>query len=163
MTGGDVCGAFVVNSFSMGENARGQVIAIAGLSPAGVGRVISAAAMQAQFKIRRQLTSHDFVDGKKFASKKAFLPWATDDSLPQLQTLDPGPDDRLYDTDGPDLPAGLTSAETYNNFRQWVEWSGMPCSDYGYWYFRARWKHQKVTLKEVGSGSIQLPPKPHYP
>jgi hypothetical protein len=120
--------------------------------------------MPAQFKLRRQLTAHDFVDGQKLTGKKAFIPWVADDSLPQLQTLDPGPDDRLYDTDGPDLPGGAaTAAETYNNFRQWVEWAGAPCSDYGYWYFRARWKDQKVTLKEVGPGTIQLPPTPYYP
>lgn len=163
-TGGDTCGAYVVNSFTMGENARGQVVAVAELAPAGVGRVISAAGMHVQFKFRRQVTAHDFVDGKRSAGNKAFVPWTADDSLPKLQTLDPGPDDRLYDTDGPDLPGGAaTSAETYNNFRQWVEWAGAPCSDYGYWYFRARWKDQKVTLKDVGRGTIQLPPKPHYP
>jgi len=44
-----------------------------------------------------------------------------------------------------------------------VEWAGVPWSDYGYWYFRARWTNQKVTLKEVGQGSIILPPTPHYP
>jgi hypothetical protein len=163
-TGGDACGAFVVNSFTMGENARGQVVAVAELAPAGVGRVISAAGLHGQFQFRRQVTAHDFVDGKRSAGKKAFVPWAADDSLPQLQTLDPGPDDRLYDTDGPDLPGGAArSAETYNNFRQWAEWGGAPCSNYGYWYWRARWKGQKVTLKDVGPGTIQLPPKPYYP
>lgn len=34
-TGGEVCGAFVVNSFSMGENARGQVVAVAELADRG--------------------------------------------------------------------------------------------------------------------------------
>jgi hypothetical protein len=43
-----------------------------------------------------------------------------------------------------------------------VEWAGAPCSDYGQWYFRARWKDQKVTLKEVGLGTIPLPPNPYY-
>src|SRR5262249_26960463 len=105
-TGGDACGAFVVNSFTMGENARGQVVAVAELAPAGVGRVISAAAMHVLFKFRRQVTAHDFVDGRRSAGNKAFVPWAADDSLPKLQILDPVPDDRLYDTDAPDLPGG---------------------------------------------------------
>ena len=104
------------------------------------------------------------MDGKRAAVKKAFIPWASDDSQTKLLTLDPGPDDRLYDTDGPDLPGGAArTSETYNNFRQWVEWAADPWSDYGYWYFRARWNNQKVTLKEVGQGSIILPPTPHYP
>ena len=102
------------------------------------------------------------MDGKQDTGKKAFIPWTPDDSQPKLLTLDPGPDDRLYDTDGPDLPGAARTSETYNNFRQWVEWAGVPCSDYGYWYFRARWKDQKVTLKEVGQGSIILPPQPYY-
>ncbi|QDV33749.1 hypothetical protein [Tautonia plasticadhaerens] len=157
-TGGESCGAFVVGSFSMGENARGQVVAVAQLAPSGVGRVISAAGKADLLAFRRQVTARDFVDGAPFASKKSFIDWAPDDSLPALLTLDPGPDDRLYDTDGPDLPAGGSrTSETYNNFRQWVEWAGVPCSNYGYWYFRARWKAQKVTLKDLGTGSIALP------
>jgi hypothetical protein len=164
ITAGNDCGAFVIDAITMGENARGQVVAVAALAPAGVGRVISAAAMHTQFKFRRQITAHDFVDGQKRADKKTFSPWAADDSQPKLQTLDPGPDDRLYDTDGPDLPGGAqSSSETYNNFRQWLEWAGAPCSGYGLWYFRARWKDQKVTLKEVDQGAIDLPQKPYYP
>jgi len=128
-----------------------------------VGRVISAAGMGKNLRFRRQVTAHDFVDGKRDVGKKAFIPWAPDDSQPKLLTLDPGPDDRLYDTDGPDLPVAARTSETYNNFRQWVEWVGVPWSDYGYWYFRARWKDQKVTLKEVGQGSIILPSNPYYP
>ena len=160
-TGSDACGAVVVNSFSMGENARGQVVAVAELAPTGVGQVISTAGKHELFRFRRQATAHDFVDGRKATGNKAFVPWAADDSQPQLLTLDPGPDDRLFDTDGPDLPGGAaTSSETYNNFRQWVEWAGAPCSNYAYWYFRARWKNQKVTLKAVGQGTIPLPLKP---
>jgi hypothetical protein len=162
-TAGNSCGAFVVQAFSMGENARGQVVAVAELTPKGVGQVISAAGMSKNLRFRRQVTAHDFVDGKRDTGKKAFIPWAPDDSQPKLLTLDPGPDDRLYDTDGPDLPVAARTSETYDNFRQWVEWAGVPWSDYGYWYFRARWKDQKVTLKEVGQGSIILPPTPYYP
>src|SRR3954471_4408844 len=163
-TGGDDCGGVGIGSFWMGENAGGQVVAVAELAPKGVGQVISSAGMAGQFRLRRQLTAHDFVDGKRVPGKKNFVTWAPDDSQPKLLTLDPGPDDRLYDTDGPDLPGGaLTSSETYNNLRQWAEWGGSPCSDYGSWYFQARWKDQKVTLKEVGPGSILLPSKPYYP
>ena len=44
------------------------------------------------------------------------------------------------------VPVAARTSETYNNFRQWVEWAGVPWSDYGCWHFRARWKDQKVTL-----------------
>jgi hypothetical protein len=85
----------VVQAFSMGENARGQVVAVAELVPKGVGQVISAAGMAKDLRFRRQVTAHDFVDGKRDAGKKAFIPWTPDDSQPKLLTLDPGPDDRL--------------------------------------------------------------------
>src|SRR3954447_21324576 len=102
--------------------------------------------------------------GNASPARRISPPGHPDDSQPKLLNLDPGPDDRLYDTDGPDLPGGAaTSSETYNNFRQWAEWGGSPCSEYGYWYFQARWKDQKVTLKEVNPGSMLLPPKPYYP
>jgi hypothetical protein len=161
-TGPDECGAFVVGSFSMGENARGQVVAVAELAPKGVGKAISAAGKQLLLKFRRQLTAHDFVDGKPAVHKKSWKDWVADDSQPGLLELDPMTDDRLFDTDGPDLPTATRTAETYNNFRQWVEWDGVPCSGYGRWYFQARWKDQKVTLKDVGRGSIPLPAHPHY-
>ena len=145
----------------MGENARGQVVAVAKLAPTGVGQVISAAGKHELFNFRRQITAHDFADGRKVVSKKSWVPWAPDDSQPGMLTLDPGPDDRLFDTDGPDLPVALRSSETYNNFRQWVEWASTPCSNYAYWYFLAQWKNQKVTLKNVGPGTIiPLPLKP---
>jgi hypothetical protein len=161
-TGGDSCGAFTVQAFTMTENARGQVVVVARLEPPGVGRVTSAGGKSGLLKIRRQVTAHDFAEGKKFSAAKSFVPWADDDSLPSLTTLDPGPDDTLYDTDGPDLPMAANSSETYNNFRQWVTFANAPCSNYGTWFFRARWQNQKVTLKELGPGARDLPNAPFY-
>ena len=45
------------------------------------------------------------------------------------------------------------------DFRQWLEWEGRPCSNYASWYFQARWKDQRVTLKDVDQGAITLPPQ----
>jgi hypothetical protein len=39
-TGPDQCGAYEVQSFSMGKNARGQIVAVAKLLPIGVGKII---------------------------------------------------------------------------------------------------------------------------
>jgi hypothetical protein len=155
-TGPDRCGAFEVDSFSMGKNARGQVIAVAQLLPQGVGKVIGA--KYTSLVIRRQVTAHDFVDGNKHKHKKSFVEWA-DDTLLGMQVLKSAASDKIYDTDGPDLPSALKTAETYNNFRQWVEWDGQPCSGYARWYFQAQWKDQKVVMKDVGQGKIKLPPK----
>ena len=62
--GPDQCGAYEVQSFSMGKNARGQIVAVAKLLPSGVGKIIDAAKKQPLFSIRRQLTAHDYVDGR---------------------------------------------------------------------------------------------------
>jgi len=79
-----------------------------------------------------------------------------------MQVLTSVINDELYDSDAPDLPVATQTAETYNNFRQWLEWDRRPCSNFAYWYFQARWKEQQVTLKEVGQGSITLPQHAFY-
>jgi hypothetical protein len=159
--GPDQCGAFEVPSFSMGKNARGQIIAVAKLFPRGVGKIIHAAGKHALFNIRRELTAHDFVDGAPSRHKKSFKVWV-DDTLLTMQALTAVFNDELYDTDAPDLPPATQTAETYNNFRQWLEWEGRPCSNYAFWYFQARWKDQQVTLKDLDQGSIALPPQAFY-
>ncbi len=156
------CGAFVVGSLSMGENARGQVVAAAKVKPMGIGRALHDAKMLDKWKFRREVTSHDFVDGRRYKHKKSFVSWQADDSPSKMQAIDMLTGDSLYDTDGPDLTSATSTSETYNNFRQWVEWDGFTCSPYAHWYFKARWQAQKVTLKEVGAGSITLPARPHY-
>ncbi len=159
--GPDQCGAFEVQSFSMGKNARGQVVAVAKLQPRGVGRIIVAAGKHSLFRIRRQLTAHDYVNGAPNKHKKSFGVWV-DDTLLEMQVQTSAASDELYDTDAPDLPVATLTAETYNNFRQWLDWDGQPCSNFAYWYFQARWKDQQVTLKEVGQGSITLPQQAFY-
>lgn len=87
---------------------------------------------------------------------------SVDDTLAAMSVLTPDLDDKVYDTDAPNLGIAPYSYETYNNFRQWLEWKGTRASDYSPWYFRTRWHDKKVTLKEVASGSIQLPDKPFF-
>ncbi len=159
--GPDQCGAFDVQSLSMGKNARGQIVAVAKLFPSGIGKVMLAAGKHTLFSIRRQLTAHDYVDGAPNRHKKSFVP-SVDDTLAAMQSLTNLGNDELYDTDGPDLPLATQTAETYNNFRQWLEWDGKPCSNLAFWYFQARWKGQQVTLKDVGPGSIPLPQQAFY-
>ena len=159
--GPDQCGAFEVPSFSMGKNARGQIVAVAKLLPRGVGKVTHAAGKYALFNIRRELTAHDFVDGAPSHHKKSFKVWV-DDTLATMQALTAVFNDELFDTDAPDLPSAMQTAETYNNFRQWLEWERRPCSNFAFWYFQARWKDQQVTLKDVGPDSITLPSQAFY-
>ena len=133
----------------------------AALAGCVLGKIIDAAKKQPLFSIRRQLTAHDYVDGAPNKHKKSFGDWL-DDTLLAMQVFTSVSNDELYDTDAPDLPVATQTAETYNNFRQWLEWDGRPCSNYAYWYFQARWKDQQVTLKDVGQGSITLPQQAFY-
>jgi len=55
--------------------------------------------------------------------KKSFGDWL-DDTLLAMQVSTSVSNDELYDTDAPDLPVATQTAETYNNFRQWLEWDG---------------------------------------
>jgi len=161
-SGPDKCGAFEVDSFTMTKNARGQIVASAALQPSGLGQLLNQLNKNDKWNLRRQLTAHDYVDGAKAVHKKSFINWIDDDSMALMKMLNPSTNDKLFDTDGPDLPTGIKSAETYNNFRQWVEFDGIPCSNYAFWYFQARWKAQTVTLNDVGSGTMKLPDKPYY-
>ncbi len=79
-----------------------------------------------------------------------------------MSVLTPDLDDKVYDTDAPNLGSAAHSYETYNNFRQWLEWNGSPASDKSPWFFQARWREGNVTMKEVGPRHIQLPDKPFF-
>ena len=70
--GPDQCGAYEVQAFTMGKNARGQIIAVAKLLPRGIGKIMSTAGKHTLFNIRRQLTAHDYVDGAPSKHKKSF-------------------------------------------------------------------------------------------
>ena len=149
-------GVFVDN---MG--ASGKVAPVAILWPKGVGQVI-----QAGWSFKRERWSHDWIDGKEtpqFTSN-----WTPDISKPPNLRLTPDSYDKIYDLDAPDLRWGERSYETYNNFRQWIEWAGEKCSDYALWYWQARWLLHKdpskqITLNQVNVGNISLPSKPYYP
>jgi hypothetical protein len=159
--GPDQCGAHEVQSPVMGKNARAQIVAVAKLLPSGIGKILSATGKHTLFNLRREVAAYDFTDGTRQAFKKSSGGWV-DDTLQEMQVHTSAATDELYDTDAPDLPTGAQTAETYNNFRQWLEWDRRPCSNYAHWYWQARWKDQQVTLKDVGQGSITLPPHPFY-
>jgi hypothetical protein len=141
--------------------ASGKVAPVATLSPKGVGGVI-----QSGLSFRRDVWSHNWTDGnptKQFNSN-----WTPDNSNPPYLKLKPDSNDKIYDLDAPDLRWGEKSSETYNNFRQWIEWNGEKCSDYSLWHWQARWLLNKdlskqITLNKVGKGNITLPSKPQYP
>jgi len=141
-------------SYNGGNSAVGKVVPVATITPAGVHAVV-----QSGWSFERQKWRHDFKDGARDTSRWDSS-WQPDTSYPSFQNLVPDANDKIYDRDAPNI-AGfsgvLDSYERYDNFREWVEWNGTRCSDYGGWYWRARWKRDQtpqVTLKELNSGSI---------
>ena len=149
-------GVFVTN-----KGTSGKVAPLARLQPKGIGAVI-----RAGWAFRREITSRDYFDG--VLHSKSAKKWRDDTSKPAYLRLIPDDQDQIYDLDGPDIRWGQQTCETYNNFRQWIEWNGERCSDSAPWFWRARWKlhrdpNKQITLREVGTGNRTLPSRPHYP
>jgi hypothetical protein len=127
-------GAVVYDSiFSREDGTRyqfvsGKVAVFAIITPNGAGQVI-----QSGWSLKRERWSHDWVDGKKSkeGNTRSSLwntDWVDDTSLAPNLHLTPDADDKIYDIDGPNVRPGLgqnKSYQTYNNFRQSVEWNGV--------------------------------------
>lgn len=138
--------------------ARGKIVAVATLTPSGVHNVVTSG-----YTFRRERWTAQWANGRP--GNQTTTGWVDDSSLPALLRLTPDANDRIYDTDGPNINSSTSSYEIYHNFRQRVEWHSERCSDYGPWYFRARWRahpnqSQQIILNEVGSGQRPLPENP---
>jgi hypothetical protein len=150
---------------NMGASAK--VAPIATLTPSGVHQVITSG-----WSFRRDLWVHTWVDGAQQSPGNTHgSQWTTariDDTSPAMWLrLTPDSGDRIYDLDAPDIRHGNRSYESYNNFRQWIEWNGERCSDYAGWYWQVRWQAQRdqrrqIILNEVGSGSMTLPNESYF-
>jgi len=144
--------------------AAGKVVLMGQLSPPGVEAII-----RSGWAIKRQIKSRDWMDGLKVEKPKTFKDdWTNDTSLPLLLKLRPDDKGRIYDLDAPDISWGKVSFETYNNFRQWVEWNGERCSAYTPWTYWARWHvnelpEAQVEVNELRSRQYRpLPSEPFY-
>jgi len=153
-------------SFNGGKEAVGKIIAVGKISLTGIHNVVKTG-----WKLKRERISHDWNDGAKAspgngASDYWNTSWVDDTSYASWLKLTPDNKDQIYDNDSPNIANfGTNDAETYNNFRQWVEWKNDKCSDNAEWYWKGRWKKSKnpqVTLYEVGTGNIALPADSHF-
>jgi hypothetical protein len=148
-------------TYDGGNSAVGKVVPEATITPAGVHDVV-----KSDWAFRRERISHDWNDGVKVTVPDYWnATWTDDTSDASFQKLIPDADDKIYDRDAPSIiDAGGNDYETYNNFREWIEWSGMTtnegCSDKAEWYWKGVWQKAaapQVTTKEVGTGNIVLP------
>ena len=153
-------------SYDGNTKAVGKVVPVATITPAGVHDVVKAG-----WTFKRERMSHDWEDGVKSsvgngATDYWNTAWVDDTSSASFQKLVPDADDKIYDRDAPNIAAfGTDDAETYNNFRQWIEWQGEMCSDKAEWYWQGRWQKSaapQVILKDVGTGNITLPATSHF-
>jgi hypothetical protein len=153
--GSDQLGAIEYDSLVQRQVA-GKIVAVATILPRGIHDVVKSG-----WLLRRERWTHDWLDGARNnpgnGRKNQWNTAWVDDTLREMSMLAPDVDDKVYDTDGPNLGTAVREYETYNNFRQWLEWNGNRASDNSPWYFQARWQNNRVTMKGVGVGSIQLP------
>ena len=149
-------GVFVQN-----VGASGKVAPVATLTPKGI-----AAVLKSGWTFERDAWSRNWVDDGHEAPGTNKT-WTRDTSKPQYLKLTPDTSDKIYDLDGPDLRWGAKNWETYNNFRQWIEWNKTVCSDFALWHWNARWVLNKdpkkqIPLKDVGPGNPPLPSGPFF-
>jgi len=153
--GSNRLGAIEYDSLAQRQVA-GKIVAVATILPSGIHNVV-----RAGWVLRRERWTHDWLDGTRNSpGNNRNNQWNTDwvdDTLTAMSVLTPDVDDKVYDTDAPNLGTASRDYETYNNFRQWLEWNGSRASDNSLWYFQARWQNNRVTMKDVGVGNIQLP------
>lgn len=148
--------------------ASGKVIPIGHLYPEGIHSVLTNG-----WEIKRQMWRHDYTNGVPWAARWQTY-WTDDPTYFSYKRYNP-PDeyDQNYDLDAPDIwqqraEFGITdSCERYDNFRQWIEWNGVICSEYAPWRWFARWKYnpdkyQQITLKELNNDNQPFPSGPYY-
>jgi hypothetical protein len=148
-------------AYNGGMIAVGKIVPIGLITPAGVHNVVNAG-----WTFGRDRWSHDFVDGAK---SSVYFENAWTEDVISFQVLTPDENDQIYDRDAPNVLQGENakdSYETYNNFREYIQWNGTAASDYQGWYWKGWWKQDQnpqITLKEIGQGAITLPDTSHYP
>jgi hypothetical protein len=159
--GSDKLGAIEYTNFAQQRQVAGKIVAVATIQPAGIHNIVTGG-----WVLKRERWTHDWLDGSRNnpgngKSNQWNTDWV-DDTLTAMSVLTPDVDDKVYDTDGPNLGTATRAYETYNNFRQWLEWNGSAASDKSPWFFQARWRDGNVTMKEVGPRLIQLPNNPFF-
>jgi hypothetical protein len=136
--------------------AAGKVIPYALITPATAYAVVAQG-----WTFSRDRWRHNFKDGVASATEWE-TGWVDDTSNSVYLRLTPDVYDTIYDSDDPSIGRAqvVNSSEVYVNFRQQVQWNGLPCSDYGPWYWTA-WRQitadPQIAMKRVGSGAITLP------
>jgi hypothetical protein len=160
---GDQSNELGVVYYSNSNSARGQICAVATITPVGVHSVITNGWNVFQYRM-----SHDFDDGQR-STNYFDSTWQTDGPVSDFKTVIPDSGDMLYTIDGPNIANfdNTNSSETYNNFYDYITWnSQICCSTNNFWYFEGRWKANQtpqITFTGLGTGNITLPTSPYYP
>lgn len=148
------CGVYVLSNPVRGG---GNMLAKVTLSPAGIGGIVSGWDIK---RLKQECLVVDTVD------KIRDIQWQDDDKSNDDEILTPQ-NDMIYAVDSPNL--GLFSdypdANVFTrviNFKEWVEWNGVKCSDEAFWHYRGSFFYlsQKILGHELGIGHVQFPTAP---
>ena len=150
---------------NMGASAK--VAPVATITPTGIHSVV-----RSGWAFDRERWAHSWMDGRRHSpgntrSNHWNTTWGDDTSPPMWLRLTPDDSDRIYDLDASDIRYGTRNYESYNNFRQCIEWNGERCSDYAGWYWQVRWRahrdqRRQITLNDLGLGNVTLPDQPYF-
>ncbi len=143
----------------------GKMCATATVTPTGIHNIIPSGWVFRQFK-NEDAYENGVLDEAKSTSEIDSTP-----STPSVNTINPAipaidSNDKIYLIDSPSLPQlnGLSSEETYQNFKDYIMYNGAPCSDTTYsWHWFARQKTSSVDLKDLGPDNLKFPTKTFYP
>ena len=91
--------------------------------------------------------------------------WSDDNTLLEFQNMK-GFGSIVYDRDAPtvgETQVATNRCEGHTNFRSYLTFNDVPCSDYAPWYFKALWVRNatpEIVWKELNTGNIALPNAP---
>lgn len=158
-----------VVGFDDWRRARGRIVAVVSVSPPGVGNAVPIG-----WNICRLMQGWMWKDGRPdLGTPPRFFSapnWYNDTSTAELKTLDPGNEDKIYDSDAPNIEGvdAVDRRTIISNFRQWAEWNGKDkqsggvCSATADWHFEGIWKsspRSRVVDAEVDKGHVAPPSK----
>lgn len=115
--------------------------------------------VESGWDIKRHRISRDYNDGVKSPLywDKA---WIDDDAQNSDEILIPK-NDKIYVIDSPSIGRyGDNSAETNNNFQEWVQWNDEECSGKADWHYKGTWSAgppSAITDHVVDTGHMILP------
>jgi hypothetical protein len=153
-----------VIAYDSGNEAEGQICVVATVTPTGANAVNG---LNVGWQIIQNRMSHDFTNSAP-DTYYYDTTWQPDGPNPPYDTTNLDASNNIYTIDNPSIgrASSLSTAETYNNFYDYLTWNGQTCSNTNnFWYWEGRWNSTntpQVTFTNLGTGTINLPTTSFY-